>query len=224
MEKLILVIIGWILGKYKDSIVFVVKFSLSCATSYLILNMLHPNLYLWSPDEYENPANYKLFYHSGLLWPSIGLAAFWFGLFYLLMPYLLSKLIDKKLKNIHTKKISSLPPVHLRLIFIVTNRIFKPLFRIPFLLQLIRPKKKVTGDELMTYNEFSEYIFDSIAITLHSILCWIFIPRLHIFPFYFTLLFIVLLFSIIIFFIPIYDIFKTKINDMLNEEYNKHVK
>lgn len=211
-----------IIGLSMDKVIWLIRLIFCMGTSYLALKVSHPNIEIWSISDYDD-IHFLQLYHSDVFWPGIGWICFSFFIFYWVIPFLLSKVIRKKLEFKYSNIFQNLGQKGVR--FVTRYFLDKPLrmfMRIQLMFKIGKPTERIFYNAIPEYHEIhksSLYIFST---CIHAIICWIGIKPI-VCPVYFLIFFIVFMILWVLVLVPVASFWRNQVNHILTNEYNKHI-
>lgn len=202
------------LGISNKNIMNIIRTLTSAFTSYLLLS-INNKMYLWNLSDYNNK-NIINFFNSKIFNSAILFFILSFLFFYILIPYLLEKIIKGKIVTLIEKKFSNQNKN-------IGEKIIKSSVKIVYKILVITrigiPTKKLERKEI-TYNEISKYMIDLFSLVFHLTICICFYLS---FVYAFVSLLILLFFVINLFFIPIWLYHSKYYIKCIIDENNRYV-
>lgn len=213
-----LLLIGYLLGMI--SIINTIRFALSCASSYIVMKMIFPNLHIWKFEDYNDWENYVLFWDFEWKWLCIGLVVLFICLFYWWLPKFFIKIISEKIGNRIQKIYSSLSN---RQIFKAKGFARWGLRKFYFYASYIyTPDEKLDIQQAPSYNYMSKVYARMFSMAIHTVIVFIFL--FNNFWIYLSSFFVIVLSSILILWIiPVFFVAKNHILNIVAEEHNRFV-
>lgn len=215
-------VIGLSLGLYSLSMkrfMWLIRVIASFGITYIIFNILFPDLYYWNINEYKW-GNIFPFMKTFLFWLDIGITVSVIGLFYWFIPLLLDKLIGNKLQKWYESliyKINTIQGLN-RIITIYFSKLVRSYIRLLIKIRFIIPKKKCKEEDLYSYKEFMNIVYFNISLFIEIMICLLFIKAENVLIIAGSIcLFLLILFMIIT---PFAKYYSKISNDIVIREYN----
>lgn len=216
--EIITLILGYILGMMQ--LINSMRIILSCLSSYVVIKIAYPAIYIWNFREYNDIENYYLFWNFEHKYLCIGLVLFFLGIFYWILPRLFAKIISGRIEKKINNKYSSISN---RKIFNLKGYVRKGLRKYYSAISFFyTPDEKLDIQTAPSYNKFLKIYAQTFSMSIHVFIVVSFLFNNYLIP-KFIFFIIILFFSIILFLLPIYLVARTQITNIIAEEHNRIV-
>jgi hypothetical protein len=213
--------IGIMFGVIMKDLIRIIKAILSFGTTYLVLKLCHPNMILLPISEWTWN---NLFY--GYNFWFLGISSFLasLGIFYFILPFWFSNLINSKLMSKFNTIYKTLSKIDKMRSLVGFRQNIKKivLFMIKFGLIKRHPQPNIKLE--LYYDEYRDDLSSFISLIIHLMICWLFIRPIQSVSFLIIIALILLIGIFMFLFSPIIYYFSDSINKIFEDELNRNIK